>query len=1049
MFRWSIAVVIVAALGLGGYLFFRLDDEIRRLAEHSLAEHYPTLAVHVGGARYVPGRGVTLYDISFAERGATGQIEPLLSIAELGVQGDFRIESVVTQSARIERVIASRPVLHATRTATGRWSVQRLLPPPKGNGEPAPLEVHDAVLIVSDPASGRAPLVVRGVQLTVAPLAAAPGAPGRTYQISGGVEGTIARRLVFEGQAGADGSLDLHVEAKELELSNEMLDALPGLPKTQLGGAQVKGLADVTLDVRRASAQAPLDWRCGFELREGQLAHPMLPRRMSDIAARGSCDARSLQIEDLTAKLGVSDIRLALNRTGWDAAAPAAIAASVTGLPLDTRLYGALPTAMRATWDRFRPAGTVDASGTATLRGGEFDPNVRISSRDLSFEDSEEFPYRLTGGEGEMNVTRSHEGDGVDMRIDLRAKGDGGAVEVHGELRDLDGEPTDQPTGWLELRAPAMQITESLLAALNDQAEPAIRMLNPRGSIAAVWRMERSNPHSSEADTALDLTLVDCQFLFEKFKYPLSRVQGTVHQRNERWGFDNLFCDLGPGQTLTAAGSRTRGPDGDTLRMTLRGVSAPLDETLRAALPAAAQQAWVELRPRGTIDFIADIEHLVGDKGVDLTITATPHERSVAIEPACFPFRLEQLDGTFVYSDGHVQATGMRGLHGRTTVQSNALWSPAPGRGWRLVIDKLFVDRLTTDRDLLQAAPPELRRALERLKPTGGATLSDGAMVIDHSGIEGASPRSLWQVNLNCLQAELDIGVPLTGVSGTIKLEGEKDATKSFTKGVLELDSAFFQGFQVTNIRGPFWADQQVSVLGQGVSAKDGRPARQIEANLYGGDVKLDARVLHSARPNYYAQVAFSKVDLGRLARESLKTAGEGAGTAEGRLDLRGEGTSLHGLAGQGEVHVRDAQYFELPVVVSLLKVLRNRAPDTSAFYGCDAVFDLKGEDVQFSRLNLLGDAVSLYGRGRVNLDHEIDLLFHSVVGPAEATIPVLRNLMGRAGEQLLQLKVTGTFEEPEVRREAFPVVGDMLQQLQQGLTPTTAAAGGAATTRK
>ncbi len=1050
LFRWAFSLALVAALVVGGYLFFRLDDELRRFAESTLADHYGEMKVRVGGARFIPGRGVTLYDIAISERNAAGDTQPLLSVAELRVEGSFRLETLLTQSPRIERVVASRPVLHATRTPAGRWSLERLLPPPKGGGEPAPMEVRDAVLVVSDPSSGRPPLVVRGVQLSVAPLAMAPGITGRAFQVSGGVDGTIARRLVVEGQASDDGTLDLRIEARELVLSNEMFEALPGLPVAQLGDAQIRGLADVTVDVKRASPRAILDWRCRYNIRDGQLAHPLLPRRLTDVAARGQCDARALAIEELTGKLGVSDIRLAVNRTGWRPDAPTAIAASVSGLPLDSQMYGALPASMRDTWDRFRPAGTIDASGTATVQSGQIDPNIRVASRDLSFEDSEEFPYRLSGGAGEMNITRSQVGDGVDLRLDLRAKGDGGPVEIHGELRDLDGEPTDQPTGWVELRAPKMQITEALLAAIDDDAERAIRMLNPRGAIAAVWRMDRKNPQAEEADTALDLSLVDCQFRFEKFPYPLSRVQGTIHQRNERWGFDDLFCDLGPGQTLSAAGSRTRGPNGDTLRMTIRGTAAPLDETLRGALPESAQQAWGELRPQGTIDFIADIEHHVGTPGAGLTITATPHERSVAIEPACFPFRLEQLDGTFVYSDGHVQATGMRGLHGRTIVESNALWSPAPGRGWRMVIDKLSVDRLTTDRDLLQAAPPELRRALERLKPSGGATISDGAMVIDHSGIEGTPPKSVWQMKLNCLQAELDVGALLTGVSGTILIEGESDAAKSFTHGELQLDSAFFQGFQFTDIRGPFWNDQQLCVVGQGASLKDGRPARPLEAKLYGGEVKLDARVLHSTRPNYYADVAFAKVDLGRLARESLKTPTEGAGFAEGQLKLRGEGTSLHGLSGSGEVHVREAQYFELPFLVSLLKVLRNRSPDTSAFYGCDAIFELNGEDVQFSRLDLLGDAVSLYGRGRVNLDHDLDLLFHSVVGPAEATIPVLRNLMGRAGEQLLQLKVTGTFENPEVRREAFPVVGDMLQQLQQGLAPSAAAAGNTgATTRK
>ena len=78
--------------------------------------------------------------------------------------------------------------------------------------------------------------------------------------------------------------------------------------------------------------------------------------------------------------------------------------------------------------------------------------------------------------------------------------------------------------------------------------------------------------------------------------------------------------------------------------------------------------------------------------------------------------------------------------------------------------------------------------------------------------------------------------------------------------------------------------------------------------------------------------------------------------------------------ARRGELHVVDANIYELPLLVSMLKVLRNRTPNTTAFNRCDMEFAIQGEHIHFQQLNLLGDAVSLYGKGETNFDRQLDL---------------------------------------------------------------------------
>ena len=144
-----------------------------------------------------------------------------------------------------------------------------------------------------------------------------------------------------------------------------------------------------------------------------------------------------------------------------------------------------------------------------------------------------------------------------------------------------------------------------------------------------------------------------------------------------------------------------------------------------------------------------------------------------------------------------------------------------------------------------------------------------------------------------------------------------------------------------------------------------------------------------------------------------------------------------------------DANIYELPLLVAMLKVLRNRTPDSTAFNRCDMQFAIQGEHIHFQQLNLLGDAVSLYGNGETDFNRKLDLVFYTLIGPADLPIPLWKTIAGHVSQQGLQLKVVGTLDDPKIERKALPAVNDMLEQLQTEIhegaatmTPSTAVRG-------
>ncbi|MCA9269435.1 MAG: AsmA-like C-terminal domain-containing protein, partial [Planctomycetales bacterium] len=135
-------------------------------------------------------------------------------------------------------------------------------------------------------------------------------------------------------------------------------------------------------------------------------------------------------------------------------------------------------------------------------------------------------------------------------------------------------------------------------------------------------------------------------------------------------------------------------------------------------------------------------------------------------------------------------------------------------------------------------------------------------------------------------------------------------------------------------------------------------------------------------------------------------------------------------LRGDGHVWLRDADIYELPIMVSLLKIISIRRPDKTAFTSSDVDFRIAGEDVYLDRIVFSGDAVSLRGAGEVNLDRRVHLKLYTLVGNESRRIPLVWPLLADASRRILMLEVTGTLDDPLTNRHVLPGLNDTLRQL-------------------
>lgn len=1054
-FRGVLTLAVLLAVALGAFLYFRLDDEAQRLSEVALNRYCTPFVARVGSASFTPGRGVTMRNVEIVEPVSWRSPRGVLQVEELQVEGNFDLGTLLRGRPIVTRVIAKSPKLAATRRRDGTWNLADIEPPAAGKSPPPTVELRNATVMLTSESRANQPQAVAerfGIHHLNAILTPSKEAPGR-FEVRAEARDTFARTLELNGTAQADGSaFELAYKVDGLAVSPDRFQSLAKLGVARVPPLPFRGLLSVVGRVASRDAE-PLVWNAAFTLASGECRMPNVKRPLTEIQLTGEADASGLRIDRGDARWGDASLVVAGRRDGWSLFAPIALRCRATDYDLASTPVAMLPERVAKLWERFRPLGRIDASVDLAFDGARFAPRATITARDASFEDGEKFPYRLANAAGQILVnggasdqppTAAATG-GAKIDINLHGAADGAPIHITAAFEEVglgrrrdDGPRPLMPMGWVEVSGNGVPISDRLVNAVQEEGPRGfIQSLHPSGRIDVSWRAERKLREEPKPVVSMRMRLANCRLQYDRFPYPLSNVTGWIEQKGSSWRFYELRSRDTQGRTLVEGfGSIEPQQSSCGFELELTGQATPLDQTLFDALPDDAQQAWAFVRPRGQMDFNATITRRCGEAEPRVRLKMKPHKQNLAIEPPLsesgYRYRLERVDGDFEWADDRLTMRNARGGNGRTVYSTDGSWEALGGGAWRLDLRGLQADRLEFSREFLLAAPPGLRTAIEDLKPRGGFDLFDSRLEVTQKLGSAGPIEARWKISLNCHQASIDPGVPLDGISGVIRLGGASDGSAGVAAGELDLDSVFWNDLQLTEVRGPLWADENDCFLGEGVAerlkAGDKRP---ITAKAYGGDVSLNSWVRYGVQPRYGLAIGMGNVDVTRLAAEWLQRPETIDGRLNGTLELQGAGSSIYGLTGKGAMTVSDADLYELPLFLSMLKYLRNRAPDNTAFNELETRFAIEGNDLRFDQFDLKGDAVSLYGRGTATLDRDVDLTFASVVGRSEFSVPVLKAFVSSASEQLLRLRVVGPADNPEIRRELLPMVGNMFEQLQ------------------
>jgi hypothetical protein len=454
-----------------------------------------------------------------------------------------------------------------------------------------------------------------------------------------------------------------------------------------------------------------------------------------------------------------------------------------------------------------------------------------------------------------------------------------------------------------------------------------------------------------------------------------------------------------------------------TLR--LQGENCPLDADLRAATAALKlNEMWEAFAPRGRVTFGADVEiidraapepaaplqvaaTLPGEPPFDPTtdLRLTLNFKGPSVTPEFFRYHLHDLSGILRYQGGEVRLDRFTARHGRSQLALDAaeVRFGDGGEVWAN-LGRATVSPLVLDADLLAALPRKLRSGAEELKLSGPMDLTVKHLVVKVPPGASAPPKSpavaavargqapslapppaepdpilYWNAELKLAGASLDTGLDWTDVHGAVASVGLYDGTRlGAVLGNAWFDRATLAKQPVTSAKLTFRIrPQEPDPLRPGHHAPPVIEFPDLTGSLYGGTVGGEARVVLDDPVRYRIWLTASGVRLDELAREcKLGDGAELRGLAQGKLlieNLPDPRTGVLVATGAGQIDVPNGRMYNLPVLLPLLKLLKLQAPDQTAFEEAHAVFELRGDRVKVTQLDLIGTAVSLGGSGELD----------------------------------------------------------------------------------
>ena len=641
---------------------------------------------------------------------------------------------------------------------------------------------------------------------------------------------------------------------------------------------------------------------------------------------------------------------------------------------------------------------------------------------------------------------------GVIGRVEQNAQGDflvrleGRAGRQRVTIGGRINRPGPEAEARFDIRVAGLPSDDQFREACPPAVRQTLAAIQAEGWIDAAVQLYRPAGPAQPMQTSLVVGLRDCAVEVSAFPYRINGLIGWIGYNSQEkvWRFEDLQGRHADAR-LTAWGNFNQNLVPPTLDMQITATNADLDNDLVRALPEGlrrlCEQLWGRYGPTGRVDQLAVRLGWTPDGSVRVALPSVKIS-GASLKLEAFPWLLTDVAAQFRFAGNRVDIDALSGAHEGTRVWSDrpAFAIADPDGAWQLRFEELRVDDLVPDRRFRETLPPALRTVIEELNPSGPPLSLRGMLHLRSGGLDEPVVTAAWDLNVYFAGGSLDVGAELEDLHGRMATWGQWDGRQIEMRGELELDSVHVLDYQFTQVRGPFRIDGDRLQFGSPLARTPDRSARslaiasrdQISASAIGGLLTMNGEARLGAGTSYRLRISLRDGRLEQYARQYIPGARNLAGVMNGDVVLSGRGNNIRDLTGRGGLRISPAALYELPVIARVLASLNSLgAADKSAFDYADVEFEIARGEFRFQRIDLVGDALSLRGRGTVGFDGDVHLDFYSRMARTRlpiGAIPGVNAILGEATKGWVGVRVRGKTSNPQTEPTYVPVLDETLR---------------------
>ncbi|MCA9085825.1 MAG: hypothetical protein KDA81_17315, partial [Planctomycetaceae bacterium] len=824
---------------------------------------------------------------------------------------------------------------------------------------------------------------------------------------------------------------------------------------------QFFGVLDVDFDAHGGPQQAVPDFRLRVEVRDGRIGSAAIPMTLTDVQARFYRDNNNIIFRLDDARGGETRLSGGFEMLTTPDAPPGKAWFDVKDFPVSMKLRPLLPEKTQRLFDAFQPEGFLSARGqvlqrsdgtwmpenvTGSVRGGTaVYHRFRYAASDIQAT-LQQRPFQTTAAQGTEPALTDR-----DVLFDVRVAGNIGEhrFDCGGWWRN----PGIDNESRFEMQVPDLPIDGPFRNALEAKQLAVIESLNLDGNLHANLVFYRPPGKDRVTQTYVDAVLTNGSMRFARFPYDVTDLSGrvTFDLLKKRWEFHDLAGRHGDGR-LMGQGTFVGEPAPGQLHLVVTAQGAALNADLYNALPRSQRHLWNMVQPEGFCDLTTDI-HWTAIPGQP-PLVRFPEEAPVRIyntriRPVPFPLDMFIREAVVSFNPNDVRFAGVQhctihsfnALHDESPIRATGWAEVKPEGEWQVHFNDITATNLRPDDNLRAALPQSWRQSLSRLTSSGSVSVENSE--IDFRGLTSGqcNTTARWDMNLRFRDCVMNAGLDVSQVYGKVTAQGVWDGAHLDNVGVIQLETAQVLDMPITSVNGPYSLTEKELILGARdvFTQKDLTTIsrdRRIKARAYGGEVLLDALVDLSPDGQYRLFTEVTGALLEAYAALHIPEQKNLRGVVKAWMSLVGSGDTPAGIQGEGQLQISPAALYELPVIVKLfgaLSQLKFNVQDRTAFDYALLDFKVRNEAFEFERVDLVGESISLRGRGSVGFGGDVLLDFYSrPPRPTAASIPILNRLL----TQWTKVEVRGTTSRPQTTARPLGQIDQGVQQFLTAFNP-------------